>query len=147
MGRRRDDAARHMVGLALAIAVAACATATSQPSFDFVGIATQDGPRGGQPCSGPEIVGRLAIAPKWGLGVVDESTGQLHGTVWPPAFAAARQGGRIVLLDQDLRVVAREGDVVVVPGENHPDPGTPDGVWFACQNISSSSPTPTVIAT
>src|SRR5436190_18492741 len=116
-GRRRDDGARHMVGLVLAVAVAACATATTQPSFDFVGIAAQDGPPGGHPCSGSEIVGRLAVDQKWGLGVVDESSGRRHGTVWPPAFAAARQGGRIVLLDQNLRVVAHEGDVVVVPGE------------------------------
>lgn len=148
-GREHDDRgtvrSSHLkLALVVAIAVAACSTATPQPSFDFVRLLTQDGPRGGQPCSGSAIAGVLTLDPQWDLGVVEQSTGRLHATVWPPAFAAARQGGPMLLLDQDLRVVAREGDVVSVPGENHPDPNTPDGLWFACPNISNLSPSPDV---
>ena len=130
--------------IALVVLVAGCAVAEPPRSLDVVPLSVQDGPPGGTECAGPGLQGQLTEDSLWGLAVHESASAVVHPVMWPPAFAAAREAGRIELLDATGRVVAREGDVVSVPGENHDDdPKIATGVWFACRNITaaaSSSP-------
>lgn len=109
--------------------VAACGTG-SQPSAELLAVATQDGPLGGSECPQAAIEGTLATSARWLLGVAGGPAGSVRGVLWPPGFAARRDDGRLVLLDEAHQLVAREGDRVRVGGEDGSD-----GVWLACRTV------------
>lgn len=130
-GNRRIHGRR---GVRPALVVLACVAlagcVASQPTFDLVGIATQDGPPGGTACPATAIEGMLALSPRTVLGVASAQGGSARDVLWPPGYVAARGAGGLLLLDQNSSVVARVGDRVRVGGE-----AGADGIWLACRPV------------
>ena len=56
------------------------------------------------------MVGTLVADEGWGLALMMGD--QKVGVIWPYGFSAQREQGRVLLLDQNADVVAREGDMV-----------------------------------
>lgn len=123
----------HAIGLVVVLWVVAACGAASQPSLEFLAVAAQDGPPGGFECPVPAIEGTLATSSRWLLGLAPDQGKPVRGVLWPPGYAAGRVDGRLVLLDQDHRVVAREGDEVRVGGWEGAA-----GVWIACRTVTVS---------
>ncbi len=61
------------------------------------------------------IGGFLATNDAFGLGVLDRQ-GKFAGVIWPFGFSARREPGAVVLVDRSGRIVARQGDLVVMAG-------------------------------
>ena len=65
--------------------------------------------------------GVLIADPTWGLALLGTDPGSTEppnshrfGVVWPRGYSARREHGTILLVDSDGKVVAREGDTVVM---------------------------------
>ncbi len=122
----------------LALAVAGCTATVStstepSPSGEAcaasgcaLAIETQPSPGSNDVCQVARIGGVLTADPTYGLGVRDDS-GLVHGVLWPYGYSARREPGGIVPIDRSGRIVAREGDNVVMGGVVNAD-----GVHWPC---------------
>jgi hypothetical protein len=126
----RNHARRGILAVTmLATIVAACGSAapTSSPVVPPFAIrAAQVQP---QACMEALLSGRLAQNAMTGLGVVSAG-GQPMPVEWPFRYSARVDGGRVSLLDESGKVVAREGDEINVGG------GFGNQVWFACGPVT-----------
>ena len=75
------------------------------------------------------MTGRLTQSPQAGLGITS-SDGQDMPVEWPFGYTARDDGGRLALVDEAGRVVAHEGDEIMVGG------GFGTDVWHACGPVS-----------
>jgi hypothetical protein len=80
-------------------------------------------------CMDALIGGRLVRHPGSGLGIAS-SDGQVTAVEWPFGYTAGSAAGRIALVDERGRVVAREGDEIQVGG------GFGTQLWHACAPVS-----------
>jgi hypothetical protein len=113
--------------LVISLAIAACSSTasatpgapTAQP-FGLRTAAVQP-----QACMDALIVGKLVKHAQSGLGITS-ADGQQTAVEWPFRYSAWVLNGRIVLLDETGKVVAREGDEITVGG------GFGTQLWYAC---------------
>jgi hypothetical protein len=75
------------------------------------------------------LTGTLVQDPRSGLGVQD-AAGAVTPIVWPFGYTARDEVGRLALVDEMGRVVAHEGDQIMVGG------GFGIDVWHACGPVS-----------
>ena len=75
------------------------------------------------------MTGRLTQNPQSGLGITN-SDGQATPVEWPVGYTARDDVGRLALVDETGRVVAHEGDEIMVGG------GFGRDVWHACGPVS-----------
>jgi hypothetical protein len=80
-------------------------------------------------CMDALMTGRLARDARTGLGVT-AADGQQMAVEWPFGYSARNDGGRLALVDETGKVVAREGDQVQVGG------GFGNVMWHACGPVS-----------
>jgi hypothetical protein len=116
--------------IVVALAVAACSTAASAaPTTPAVApFPLRTAPVQPQACMDALIGGTLARNPASGLGIAnaDEAT----AVEWPFRYSARSELGRIVLVDETGKVVAREGDEITVGG------GFGNQFWHACAPVT-----------
>jgi len=107
----------------LALALAGCAVppstqpSSTQPSLspgEAVPLLTQPSPHPGEVCLAARISGVLTADPTYGLGLW--RNGAVRGILWPHGYSARYELGGIVLINPSGRIVAREGDDVVMAG-------------------------------
>jgi hypothetical protein len=75
------------------------------------------------------MTGTLVEDPRSGLGVEDVA-GAVTPVVWPFGYTARNEVGRLALVDEAGRVVAHEGDEIMVGG------GFGTDVFHACGQVS-----------
>ncbi len=80
-------------------------------------------------CMDALMTGRLARDARTGLGVT-AGDGQQTAVEWPFGYSARNEGGRLALVDETGKVVAREGDQIQVGG------GFGNVMWHACGPVS-----------
>ena len=114
--------ARLLVALVLAVNVGGC-------DLFPVPFALRTAPAPAQACMDALIGGTLVRHAPSGLGIAGDD-GPATTVEWPFGYAARDEGGRIALLDDHGRVVAREGDEVMVGG------GFGTDVWHACGPVT-----------
>ncbi len=126
-----------------AIAIAACSAAppatttpsnapTAVPSVTPIAtpaIAITTAPVANAVCMEALMSGRLTRDARTGLGVT-ASDGQQMAVEWPFGYSARNDGGRLALVDDTGKVVAREGDEIQVGG------GFGNLMWHACGPVS-----------
>lgn len=93
------------------------------PSPELVAITTETAPA--DACMEALISGVLVAHSEWGLALQTPGTGELSRPVFPFGYRAVVDGGGIVLLDEDDRLVARTGDLIqssggFIGGEGNP---------------------------
>ena len=110
-------------GLVMA-ATTACTTLISVPTQK------PQPPGTPQACPAALITGTLVADVRWGI-ALDDPAGFVREVVWPSGYAA-RDDGRLLLLNEAGRVVAREGDQVTIGGG---EIGS-DGAWLACGGLT-----------
>ena len=113
--------------LLVAIAIAACsgAPAATVVPTDPPTVAIRTAQAGNLACMDALMSGTLARHAGTGLGIT-AADGQQMAVEWPFRYSARVEGGRIVLLDETGKAVAREGDKVQAGG------GFGNAVWHAC---------------
>ncbi len=79
------------------------------------------------------MTGTLARHPQSGLGITG-TDGQSMAVEWPFRYSARLETGRIVLVDETGKVVAREGDEISVGG------GFGNAFWHACGPVNVNPP-------
>ena len=116
--------------LLVALAITACSgtpAATVAPT-DPPTVAIRTAPAGNLACMDALMSGTLARHAATGLGVTS-ADGQQMAVEWPFRYSARVVDGRIVLLDETGKAVAREGDKIQVGG------GFGNAVWHACAPV------------
>ena len=73
--------------------------------------------------------GKLAKHPQSGLGI-SSADGSQSPVEWPFRYSARVEFGRVILLDETGKVVAREGDEITVGG------GFGNQFWHACAPVT-----------
>ena len=126
-----------------AIALSACSGgAAPSPTPSAAPSATPDGAAFAirtaaappQACMEALVTGRLiqVAASGLGLGLVGSPALPVE---WPFGWSARVESGRIALLDEKGRVVAREGDQVEMGGGQGALPGL-NAIWFTCGPVT-----------
>lgn len=124
---------RLLAGSLLVIAVAACSPAASPtplasaPAGQAVGLRTAAVQP--QACMDALLGGTLTKHAQSGLGITS-ADGQQTPVEWPFRYSSRLEGGRIILLDETGKVVAREGDELNVGG------GFGNQFWHACAPVT-----------
>ena len=117
--------------IVVAVAVAACSPAASAtPGALATAAQALIRTAAFQPdaCMDALLGGTLVKHAQSGLGVGSE--GELTAVEWPFRYSASLEGGRLVLLDETGKVVAREGDEINVGG------GFGNQFWHACAPVT-----------
>jgi hypothetical protein len=86
-----------------------------------------------QACMDALMGGKLARVPASGLGVATVDGGAI-AVEWPFHYTAREVEGRIVLIDETGKIVAREGDEITVGG------GMGNGIWYSCAPVTVTKP-------
>jgi hypothetical protein len=122
-GRPGAMTRRILVLLALATALGACAAAPT-PSAELIPVPTQTpAPAfafGPEACPQALLEGRLVRHDDLGVAVQGDPNFPPTIVAWPHGWAARDVDGTRELLDDDGRVVAREGDHVSAGGGSYP---------------------------
>ena len=116
--------------LLVALAITACSgtpAATVAPT-DPPTVAIRTAPAGNLACMDALMSGTLARHAGTGLGVT-AADGQQMAVEWPFRYSAWVVDGRIVLLDETGKAVAREGDKIQAGG------GFGNAMWHACGSV------------
>lgn len=119
----------------LAVAVAACSAApasTASPTASSsapANVAIRTAPVANALCMDALLSGTLARHAQTGLGVTG-ADGQQMPVEWPFRYSARGLGGRLVLVDDTGKIVAREGDRIQVGG------GFGNILWHACGPVT-----------
>ena len=122
---------RLLAGSLIVIAVAACSPAASATPAAPATIAQaliRTAPVQPDACMDALLGGTLARNAQSGLGVNNE--GEQMAVEWPFRYSARLEGGRMALLDETGKVVAREGDEITVGG------GFGNQFWHACAPVT-----------
>ena len=114
------------------VAVAAGLMVAITGCTPLVPVPTQEPQPPGTPqaCMAALIAGTLVADVRWGI-ALDDPAGFVREVVWPSGYAA-RDDGRLLLLNEAGRVVAREGDQVTIGGG---EIGS-DGAWLGCGGLT-----------
>lgn len=124
---------RLLAGSLLLLALAACSPAASAaptaPASAAQAFGIRTAPVEPQACMDALLGGTLARHAQSGLGVAS-ADGQQTAVEWPFRYSARLEGGRVVLLDETGKVVAREGDAITVGG------GFGTLFWHACAPVT-----------
>ena len=91
-----------------------------------------------QACMDALVSGKLVQHPASGLGIGIVGSPAL-AVEWPFGWTARVQVGRVVLLDETGKVVAREGDDVQMGGGQGALPGL-NAIWFTCGGLEVTRP-------
>jgi len=124
-----------------ALLAAGCATAgapspTPEPAAtEAAAFAIRTAAVRPQACMDALITGQLARNPGSGLGLRHGPAGPPTVVEWPFRYSARDEAGRIALLDETGRVVAREGDTVQMGGGL----GQLD-IWYTCGPVEVIPP-------
>jgi hypothetical protein len=86
-----------------------------------------------QACMDALTRGTLTRDPQSGLGLA-AADGTRTPVEWPFGYSARNELGKIVLVDETGRTIAREGDVISVGG------GFGDRLWYACAPVTVVTP-------
>ncbi|HEY8237866.1 MAG TPA: hypothetical protein VIF63_00375 [Candidatus Limnocylindrales bacterium] len=114
------------------VSVAACSTGaaptatpalTAVPAFAIRAAAAQP-----QACMDALLGGKLTRNPGSGLGVTNGNEATV--VEWPFRYSAREAEGRVLLIDETGKVVAREGDEITVGG------GFGNQFWHACGPVT-----------
>jgi hypothetical protein len=89
-------------------------------------------PAASQACMDALLGGVLAVNNQSGLGV--DTDGEKMPVEWPFGYSARMESGRIALLDEAGKVVARVGDEITVGG------GFGNQFWHACGGVTVTRP-------
>lgn len=122
---------RLLAGSLIIIAVGACspaASATAGAPATAAQALIRSAPVQPDACMEALLGGTLARNAQSGLGVNGE--GEQMAVEWPFRYSARLEGGRMALLDETGRVVAREGDEITVGG------GFGNQFWHACGPVT-----------
>ena len=128
---------RLIAGMLLSVAIAAC---VGSPAASPTGPAASGAPTSGtfgiltaavepDACMDALMGGTLAKHPQSGLGITS-ADGTRSPVEWPFRYSARVEFGRVILLDETGRVVAREGDEITVGG------GFGNQFWHACAPVT-----------
>lgn len=130
---------RLLAGILIGIAIAACSGAPgASPSGPATPGAASAGPQAfalrtaavqPQACMDALMGGRLAKHAQSGLGITS-ADGTSSAVEWPFRYSARVELGRVILLDETGKVVAREGDDITVGG------GFGNQFWHACAPVT-----------
>lgn len=122
---------RRLAAVSLLIVAAACSpagsatpAAPSTQAFELRTAAVKP-----QACMDALIGGKLARHALSGLGITS-ADGQQTAIEWPFRYSAWLVDGRVVLLDEIGKRVAREGDEITVGG------GFGNQLWYACAPVT-----------
>lgn len=86
------------------------------PGMCPVALRTSSKPAGpNEPCPLMAIIGVLAPAPTYGLGLRNEA-GRVVGVIWPFGYSARRDEAGTILFDRLGRGLAQQGDTVQMAG-------------------------------
>ena len=117
---------KRLLGITLVMAfVAGCSLA---PSTNLKAAAAEP-----QACMDALLGGKLTRHAETGLGVTS-ADGTSTAVEWPFGYTARNELGKLVLLDETGKVVAREGDEITVGG------GFGNTLWHACGGVSVTKP-------
>lgn len=133
---------RLLVGSLIGIAIAACSgapgagpsvsAASATPGAESAGAETfalRTAAVQPQACMDALMGGRLAKHAQSGLGITS-ADGTSSAVEWPFRYSARVELGRVILVDETGRVVAREGDEITVGG------GFGNQFWHACAPVT-----------
>jgi hypothetical protein len=124
-------------GVAAACASSSAGSAVSTASASAAAVAAPVGlrtaPQVAQACMDALMTGTLARHPQSGLGITADD-GQSMAVEWPFRYSARAESGRILLLDENGKVVACEGDEISVGG------GFGNAFWHACGPVTVQQP-------
>jgi hypothetical protein len=127
---RRTNGRIGRIGRSLAAVALASAVAVSIAGCAFgPRVALRTSPVASQACMDALVSGVLARDARSGLGIATAGGGAT-AVEWPFGYSARDEGDRIALVDENGKVVAREGDQVEVGGGLGND-----DVWFACGGV------------
>lgn len=117
----------------LLIVVAACSPAASAtptpPSATAQAFGLRTAAVDPQACMDALMGGKLAEHAQSGLGITS-ADGTQSAVEWPFRYSARVEFGRVILLDETGKVVAREGDEITVGG------GFGNQFWHACAPVT-----------
>jgi hypothetical protein len=137
-----DRPRRLLAGSLLVLALAGCAsggapaTATPAPATTVTPTAPGEvifpiraAAQQPQACMDALIGGTLARSAASGLGITS-ADGKHTPVEWPFRYTAREDGGRVSLLDETGKVVAREGDEITIGG------GFGNQLWHSCAPVT-----------
>jgi hypothetical protein len=130
-----------LAGGLLTVALAACSAgaaataspAASSPAATATAFPIRTAAQQPQACMDALLGGRLTKSVASGLSVTS-ADGASTPVEWPFRYSAVEVAGRVQLLDETGRVVAREGDEINVGG------GFGNNVWHACAPVTVTKP-------
>ncbi|MEW5992124.1 MAG: hypothetical protein AB1736_12365 [Chloroflexota bacterium] len=116
-------AAATLAAASLAIALAACSGGAGPTPLPEVRITTEAAPSNA--CMEALITGVLVPHGAWGLALQAPGNGELSRPMFPFGYRALLEGDRVVLIDEDGRVVARSADLIQSSGGSIGREGNP----------------------
>jgi hypothetical protein len=122
-----------VVTTVLGLAIAGCQSGSVPIGGGAVAIRTA--PEVAQACMDALAGGTLAANNASGLGITS-AEGEQMAVEWPFGYTARNNLGRIELLDETGKVVAKVGDEITVGG------GFGNQFWHACGPVSVTKPAP-----
>jgi hypothetical protein len=131
---------RLLAGSLLIVAIAACsgapaasptpaATAAPGAAGSGASFALRTAAVKPDACMDALMGGKLAKHAQSGLGI-SSADGSQSPVEWPFRYSARVEFGRVILLDENGRIVAREGDEITVGG------GFGNQFWHACAPVT-----------